>query len=137
MIFFLTSTLLLSSLGIVSLLTLKRYETRTGHLVLAGVRPKVGGVLQTIVLFVEHILPALVRHTIASGWRALRDVLKRLLARGILLFELVLHRMLTYIHDVMQPPQGGGQASAFLREVAEHKRKLLQRSPEKRVILDE
>lgn len=134
---FLTIALLVSSLGLVVMLVLKRYELRTGKLVLAAVRPKRGGVAHSGVAFIEHALPSLVARSLARFFLAARAAAKTLLARGILLFEHALQRLLVVVRDMTQPPQGGGPASAFLQEVADHKRKLLEEKLDKRAIFDD
>lgn len=138
MTFFLTITLLLSCAGLVVLLALKRYELTSGRLLMSGMRPKVGGVAHAGVMFVESVLPSLVVRWIQQLIVAARALAHKALARGILLFEHVLHRMLVSVRDMTtHAPSSGGPASAFLREVAEHKRTLQRRSSDKRAIFDE
>ncbi len=136
MALFFSITLVLSALGLMSLLWVKSYEMRSGRLFMAGVRPAARRGLHASVLFVEYILPGLARR----GWRSMlaaaRSVLKAAAARAILFFEDTLERMLAFIRALMQPPRGGGEASAFLREVAEHKKKLLEKPVGKREIFD-
>ena len=137
MALFFTITLVLSSLGLVSLLVLKSYEMRTGRLFMGGLRPGLQRSLHGSVLFIEYILPGLARRGFGGVWAAARTVLKNAVARAILFFEGALERMLAFMRDLMQPPRGGGEASAFLREVAEHKKKLLEKPAGKRAIFDE
>ncbi len=137
MALFFSISLGVSATGLVLLLVLKRHELRTGRMFLARMRPQRGGVAHSGVMFVEHVLPSLVVSSIKQFFVATRLAARAALARGILLFEHVLQRMLLFVRDMTQPPQGGGPASAFLREVAEHKRKLLEQKLDKRAIFDE
>ncbi|HVV39036.1 MAG TPA: hypothetical protein VHD31_01795 [Candidatus Paceibacterota bacterium] len=137
MALFFTITLLISSLGLLSLLLLKSYEMRTGRLFMASMRPGVQRLMHATVLFVEYILPGLARRGVRGIWLSVEGVVKQALARAILFFENALENMLTFVRELMQPPRGGGQASQFLREVAEHKKKLLERPVAKRAIFDE
>ena len=137
MALFFTITLVLSSLGLVSLLMLKSYELRSGRLFMGGLRPALQRALHASVLFIEYIVPGLARRGWGGMWAAARAVLKSALARAILFFEKTLERMLAFMRDLMQPPRGGGEASQFLREVAEHKKKLLEKPAGKRAIFDD
>jgi hypothetical protein len=137
MAFFLTITLLVSALGLIVLLVLKRYEMKRGKLLLARIRPGAGGVAYRAVMFVESVLPALVVGGVQGLFLGVRALARRVMARTIVLFERVLHRMLAFMHDMTRPPSGGGPASAFLQEVAEHKRALQKRSSGKGAIFDD
>ncbi len=137
MVLFLTVAVLISATGMVLVLVLKSYEMRTGRLFLGSLRPPVARSLHNSVLFIEYILPGLARRGVRGAWLAARAVLKAGAARAILFFEAALERMLSIIRDAMQPPRGGGQASQFLRDVAEHKRQLLERPANKRAIFDD
>jgi len=137
MALFFSITLVLSGLGLVSLLMLKSYELRTGRLFMGNFRPTLQHGLHGSVLFIEYILPGLARRGWSGILAAVRTMLKNALARAILFFETTLERMLAFIRNLMQPPREGGEASAFLREVAEHKKKLLEKPAGKRAIFDD
>lgn len=135
---FLITTLLVSCAGLVILLSLKRFEMRSGKLIMGSVRPKVGGVMHSGVVFVESVLPALFIRSAKRLLSGMNVWIQKTFARAIVFFEQTLRWMLDSIHEMTtKPRQGGGPASAFLREVAEHKRKLQKRSAHKRAILDE
>ena len=136
MLFF-TITLCLSSLGLILLLSIKRYEMQTGHVIFQRVRPSLNRMLHNIVLFIQHILPLIARRGVASAFRYLRALLSSSLARLTLYTEVTLRRMLTTMQETMQPRRGGGSASTFLQEVAEHKSRLLKDPAEKRAIFEE
>ncbi len=125
-----------SALGLVLLLSFKRYEMRTGRVVFARIRPFVRAVVHPVVLFVQYLLPFMARRSLAATVRALRAGLSRTLARATLYLETTLARMLAAIQHAMQPRRGG-QASSFLQEVADHKRALLKDPAEKRAIFEE
>ena len=137
MILFFTITLCLSSLGLLLLLSIKRYEMRTSRVLFARARPNISYVLHGIVLFVQHILPFIARRSIAKTFAFMRSSLSRALARLTLYVEVTLKRALTAIQQTMQPRRSGGSASTFLQEVAEHKSRLLKDPVEKRAIFEE
>ncbi len=137
MILFFTITLCLSSLGLLLLLGIKRYEMRTERVVFAWARPSVTRVVHIIVLFIQYILPFIARRSIAKVLAFMRSSLSRALARLMLYIEVSLKRALTSIQETMQPRRSGGTASTFLQEVADHKSKLLKDPAEKRAIFEE
>lgn len=128
MVLFLTTLLGLSIVGMAAMLFLKRYELTTGRMVLSGVRPVVGTFLSRGLLWIEKILPVLVRSQLSRAVQALRDLVQRLIAQSILMFEHALERLLHTVREKTAPAREPGEASAFLREVADHKKKLLHRS---------
>ena len=103
MALFLTVLLCLSAAGLVVLISVKRWELTTGRVLISKLRPAAARVLGEGLHFVERRAPA-----------ALKD-LERLLER-------VLNTLRHTTHV-----RGGGEASAFLREVAEHKKSLQER----------
>jgi hypothetical protein len=130
-------SLCVSAFGLVLLLGFKRYEMRTGRVVFARLRPAMRRVIHPIVLFVQYLLPFMARRSIAVTVRAARAGLTATLARVTLYLEATLARMLAAVQQAMQPRRGGGQASSFLQEVADHKRRLLKDPAEKRAIFEE
>jgi hypothetical protein len=134
---FFSITLAVSVVGLLSILLLKRYELSTGKMVLGKARPKVSRVSHDVVLTVEYILPSLVVRIIKRSIELVKDWLKQVVARAIFLFERMLEVLLHTVREKTRPPRGAGEASAFLREVADHKRELLKRSRDERFIADE
>lgn len=128
MVLFLTTLLGLSIVGMAAMLWLKRYELTTGRVVLSGIRPVVGTYLSRVFVWIEKILPALVRSQLSQAGQALRILAQRLIAQSILTFEHALERLLHTVREKTAPTREPGEASAFLREVADHKKKLLHRS---------
>lgn len=133
----LTIILGISIIGLTTLLTLKRYEMRTGKVFFARSRPVFEKPLHTSSFVVANILPLLAKRSFAQAMYGVRSILGHLIARITLSVEHVLHRLLEEIQRIIEPRHTGGQVSTFLQEVAEHKRKLLRRAPEKRAIFDE
>jgi hypothetical protein len=133
MVLFFCATLLLSILGLASLLYIKRWELRTGRMLLSGVRPALGGLSHKSLHWVERGLPVLATTYARRGVRAAHAALHRGAAWGLLLAERGLEYILEALRGVTEhPPKSNKEASVFLREVAEHKRQLLySKEPEK------
>lgn len=127
MVLFFTVTLLISIAGMGLLLALKHFEMTTGRVVFGGARPQIGAFFHRGLRSVEHSLPAfisaLVEKSVALGKRALHYTT----AHTILVAERWLEKTLRLLRHTSYPTVGSGKASTFLREVAEHKKKLLKR----------
>ncbi len=119
---FFTITLLLSCLGMLVLLWLKRYELRTGRMFFAGARPRLGEFFSRTLVWVEYALPALLAHAAKRLWRAARVLAHRTVAWVVVGTETLLERGLQVLRHKTDAPRQGGEASPFLREVAEHKK---------------
>lgn len=124
MVLFFTAGLAISILGMVGLLVFKRYELQSGKVIFASARPAVGDFFKQALWWVEKVLPALVRVYTIRTVRFCKIALQRALARSILLVEHTLERVLHLVREQTAITRAPGEASAFLREVAEHKRKL-------------
>lgn len=131
------TSLCVSAILLLLLVSVKRYEMNTGRVVFLGMRKVVYRMLHPVVLFVQYLLPFLAKRSLSLTAQAVRVGLSRTLARAVLYLEMLLARMLTGIQNMMQPKRGGGQASSFLQEVADHKRKLLKDPAEKHAIFEE
>lgn len=129
MVLFFTATLLLSILGLVSLIALKRWELRTGGVLGGAVRPHVSQFSRTVLVWFERVLPALLRQNAARAGAVLRTALHRGVAQGVLHAEHGLERTLYLLRHTTEEKPMLGEASAFLREVAEHKKQLLAQGP--------
>jgi len=130
-------TLGTSIVGMSLLLILKHMELKTGRVLLGSARPAIGRFFHAGLVWLEHILPALLRQALFSAGRTLRAWVRETIARGIVFFERALEFVLLTVREKTRAPKGTGEVSSFLREVADHKKKLLKRSPSERVILDE
>ena len=126
MVTFLIGTLVLSSVGLVTLISIKRYELTTGRVVGAMFRPRASRFFQGISLWIERILPTLVRMYGKLLTRAFLRSVYRVTAHAVLNIERWLERSLYMLRHTTDVRRGMGEASAFLREVSEHKRKLLR-----------
>ena len=136
MVFIFLITLCLSIAGLSFLLGVKRYEMQTGRVVMRGFRPTLRRATHAVVLFVEYILPFLARRSMAHAASVVRAVLSRSAARVVLFVEETLHHAALGVEHMLQPRPTGGQASVFLQEVAEHKRKLLRKPSSRRAIFE-
>lgn len=127
---FFTTTLIFSMAGIVALLGAKRFEVATGRVVLGEVRPKIGAFFHSLLTWVERVFPALLSRSLKRGVSYASWFMHNGVARGVLVLERVLERTLAIVRYATAHPstQSAGKASAFLQEVAEHKKKLLKRS---------
>ena len=129
MVLFFSATLGISIVGIWALLVLKRFEMTTGKVLGGRVRPSVDAFFHAGLVWVEHRAPALLRfwlnYALANGKKFLRYAA----AHSILALERLLRRVLQLLHYTTQPGENTGEVSRFLREVAEHKKKLLKRTP--------
>jgi hypothetical protein len=137
MVSVLTVTLGVSIVSLLSLLVIKRREMKTGRVMFATLRPSLRRFFHTILVVVEHVIPGLVKHVVHGILRFMRGGVQRMIARAILFFEMTLERVLHRVRTTSTAPQGSGEVSNFLREVAAHKRALLKRAPSKRAIFEE
>ncbi len=124
MTLFFTITLGISVVGLLGLLGVKRWEMTTGRVMLSHIRPRLGDLLHRTLAWAEHVAPALVAHYASVAYRAARTWLHRLTAWSVLMLERVLEQTLRFLRHKTDAPTSGGEASIFLREVAEHKKKL-------------
>jgi hypothetical protein len=126
MVLFFTATLLLSILGLASLIYIKRWELHTGKLMFAGVRPSLGGLSHRSLQWFERALPGLAAAYARRAVHAGSAAVHRGAAWSILFVERGLEQVLETVRGVTEhPPKSNKEASVFLREVAEHKRQLL------------
>jgi hypothetical protein len=121
---FFTITLLLSCAGMIMLLALKRYELRTNRMLFAQVRPALGGFFSGALVWVERVLPALAAKQARRAYARARAAVRAAVAHGAIIADHLLERALHALRRGTLSPRG--EASPFLREVAEHKKKLLE-----------
>jgi hypothetical protein len=127
MVVLFSTTLAISIVGLITLISLKRWEMSGGRVVGAAMRPAVGEFFHRCVVFVERVLPALALHLLMRGWAALRAFARAVVAWGVLVVERVLESTLHGIRRKTSVPHARqAKSSDFLREVAEHKKKLLE-----------
>ena len=137
MTLFFSVMLVVSIVGLVTLLVLKRYEMNTGWFFMGRLRPRVGHLFHRGLVFVERGVPGVMYSFFSRVVYTVRLHTQQVLARAIVLFETYLERTLHTVRQKSRAPQGEGAASQFLQEVAAHKQKLLRRGSKKRVILED
>ena len=125
MVPFFITTLLTSILGLSLLLALKHWELRTGAVLGGRMRAPVGNFFHTTLLWLERILPTLIRVFWRRAFRATVAFVHRSSAWAVLWTEWALEHVLHLLRKTTSTRRIG-EASVFLREVAEHKRKLLK-----------
>lgn len=127
MVVFFTSTLVLSMVGLISLVALKRSEMAGGRVLGGSARPAVGHFFHQCVVFVEQVLPAAVRALALRLYARARAAAHAAAAWAVLVVERVLESVLHGIRRKTSVPHvKATKSSDFLREVAEHKKKLLE-----------
>ncbi len=123
----LLTTLVFSIFGILLLFLLKSWEMRTGQMLAEPIRPTMSKFFHSVLFWVERVIPVLAREYAERALRTSLGFVHRTVALLVLLTERTLQHILQLIHrstDVKLHARG--EASAFLREVAEHKHKLLR-----------
>lgn len=128
MVTFFTITLIISIAGIAALMTIKQIELSTGMVVLGPLKRPINRFFRTILVLIERVLPALARESLAHVLETSRTALLKLVARGILWFETLLHDTLRLLREKLHPHHTRGEASAFLKEVGEYKKQLESKS---------
>jgi hypothetical protein len=123
MALFFTITLAISILGVCGVLWGKHWELTTGQVLLGSVRPRIDRFFQIVLFWIERVLPLLVRVYSRRAAAAALVALHRAFAWMVLEFERLLERTLHTVRHTTDAKRG--EASAFLREVAEHKKRLL------------
>jgi len=126
MVLFFTTTLLVSIAGLAAVLYAKHWELTTGNVLFQGIRPRLSAFFHTVLFWIERVMPDLIRAYSRIGWRLFLKEVHRLSALVVLHTERFLERTLHTIRHTTEVKRGVGQASAFLREVSEHKKKLLK-----------
>ena len=136
MVLFFGVGLLVSIVGLVALFMIKRWELQTGNMVFATTRPRIGAWAHATLLWIERVLPALTMHYSKHAGKTAERLLHHGAAQALLAVEHGLERVLNTLRGVTEQPRSDKEASAFLREVAEHKRKLLRTPAERRAVIE-
>ena len=131
MVLFLTVTLCVSIVALSALLTIKRWEIMSGRIFFSGVRPAAGRYLGAGLHFVERRAPSLLKTLAGTLYRVARRALQLGVVWTVLHAERALERVLQTLRGATRE-RGEGEASEFLREVAEHKKSLQERSSSKK-----
>lgn len=137
MVIFFTVTLIVSIVGMISLLALKRYELSSGRVLLGSARPAVGNFFHRGLSWLEYVLPGLLRVGAKRLYSTVRRVAHIWAAWVVVKVEQGLEYALHRVRHTTAKPQPGHETSAFLREVAEHKKKLQEDNPDRATVIEE
>ncbi|MDE2071334.1 MAG: hypothetical protein KGI70_01205 [Patescibacteria group bacterium] len=135
MVIFFVVLLGISIAGLVSLLSVKHYELTRERVILPSMRPAAAHYMARAEVLARQHIPALARAHAQAWWEQALAWAHRAVASVVVELERTLERALQRLRYKTHPKQGG-EASPFLREVAEHKKKLL-RYPRNRSIFEE
>lgn len=127
MAIFFTVTLLVAVVGMSAVVALKRYELRSGRVFFSGARPRLSRFFGGVLIWIEGVLPATAARAARRVFVAGRSAARAAVVWSVLFVEHGLERTLHALRYKTSAPASSGEASPFLREVAEHKRKLLRR----------
>jgi|SRR6185437_8168591 len=134
MVFYLIIMLVVSIVGMTSLLGAKRYELATGNLIFANSRPRMAKFSNRMVFLFGTAVPLYLRWQAGRLYRASTAWIHRATARGAVKIEAWLERTLHIVREKTSPNRTPGEASAFLREVAEHKKRLTDGAIESKIV---
>lgn len=126
MVFILIGILVFSIVGMVAILSVKRYELTTGKLILGSVRPGLSRKSSRAHFVVTRWLPAYVLYVLFRMYVYVRGWVQKLAARLVLFLERVLERVLIEVKERTTPNRAPGEASPFLREVGKYKEEIAQ-----------
>lgn len=135
-VIFFTVTLAVSIVGMITLLMLKRYELSSGRVLLGSARPAVGNFFHRGLSWFEYVLPGLLRVGVRRLYNTVRRLLHVWLAWVVVKVEQGLEYALHRVRHTTVVPKHAKETSAFLRQVAEHKKKL-QDEPQKSIVIEE
>lgn len=122
----------------ISLLVLKRYELSSGRVLLGRARPAVGNFFHLGLSWLEYVLPGLIRVGLRRLYGAARRLVHVWVAWLVVKVEQGLEHALRRVrHTTAAAPAAGHETSAFLREVAEHKKKLQEDNPDRSTVIEE
>ena len=124
MVLFFIVTLVFSLCAMILLLAVKRYELSTGRVVFASLRPSTSSFFEKLSRWGRKILPSLARSYIERAMNSALTKIQLWLAKTILALEHVLERVLHAVRERTGEMNIDREPSAFLREVADHKKNL-------------
>ena len=125
--------LLVSLAGMAALLSAKHYELVTGRLIFAGARPRLSRFSARMVFLFGTAIPLYVRWQAGRAYAAAKEWLHITAAHAVVKVEHWLESVLNHVREKTAPNREPGEASAFLREVGEYKKKLTEVSSENRI----
>lgn len=133
MVLYLILLLALSIAGMLALLLGKRYELTTGNLIFANSRPKLARFSNRMVFLFGTAVPSYLRWQADRAYRASIAWVHKATAHAVLMVEGWLENILHNVREKTAPTRTPGEASAFLREVGEYKKKLTGGTSEGRI----
>lgn len=131
MVLFFSTTLAVSVVGITTLILLKRWEMNTGYVLGARARPAIGEFFHRGLVWLEHAAPAILRRGLVKLYRKVRTLLQVSFARVVLYVERGLEKLLGFVRNATEVSHKEGEASEFLREVAEYKKQITGHAPQR------
>jgi|SRR6185503_250085 len=133
MVLILIIVLYVSIAGMALLIGIKRWELKTGNVLASSLRPGVARMSHSTVVWGKQF-PYFLHSYIIEKTPVVRDAIHRLFARIILWVEHLLEQTLHTLRRGTTPQGEGAPVSDFLREVTEHKRKLLSAGEEEKEV---
>ena len=135
MVLLLTAVLLFSCAGMALLFWAKNWELTTGRVLLAPIRPRLHTFSHNTLVFIEGHMPRALQQFAARAFVWMRTFARHSVARVLLSAESGLeHALYGLRHGIVPPQESQGQASQFLREVTEYKKRLMRRPRERRML---
>ena len=127
MLYLFVGMLGVSVVGMGTVLALKRYELASGAVFFSAIRPRASDFFARLSAWLTKHLPAAAQHAARRGLERAQASVHRNIAKAIIATEFGLEKALRTVKDKTAAGRIPGEASPFLREVAEHKKKLLRR----------
>lgn len=127
MVLFFTVTLLVSVAGMILLIAIKRFEVASGRIMLSGVRPRLNSFFARLSWWGNKMLPALARQQVERIARLALARTQLAIAHAVVYVEHLLERVLNAVRSRTEGQYMEQEPSAFLREVADHKKTLLHK----------
>jgi hypothetical protein len=124
MVVFFIILLVVSIVGMSVLLFAKQYELSTGRMMFARSRPAISKFSSRAMFLFGTAVPLYLRWQARRAYAKITALAHRGVARGALSFEGWLEGVLSSVREKTSAQRAPGEASAFLREVGEYKKKL-------------
>ncbi len=124
MVSFFIILLVVSITGMGFLLGVKYYELSTGRLLLGSARPKLSKFAARMVFLFGTAVPLYLAWQAERGYKGLSAWLHKAVAHATINLERWLESVLHTVREKTADTRAPGEASAFLREVGEYKKKL-------------
>lgn len=123
-----TILLLISIVGLLSLVAFKAWELKSETFLFTGVRTKIGSHSHRLLESLHAEFPRVAARSTRIMGRIVRAYASFGLAKMLIAFELLLEKTLRAIRTAPRELERRGEASPFLREVAAYKRMITRAS---------